>query len=122
MTLNATIVIQIFNFLVSWCIVRSLFIKPVLKARDELSATARLLSVERDAVEEALSGLRDQEYRSWHLWMLHAKKIMKGRYQPTLVREPISARVVAPEIFPDEVETLVEQLTKVVTQRVQDLS
>ncbi len=101
---------------------RYFFVHPVLKVRDELFATTRLLSAERNSLGESLAVLRDQEYRAWHLWMLHAKKIMKERYKPTLVREPVSIHAEAPELFPGEVETLVEQLTKVVTQRVQDLS
>lgn len=122
MTLNATFVVQVLNFLGAWFLVRYLFIQPALRLRDRVSATISALTAERDAVQAAVLVMRDQEYRDWHRWMLNVQRIMKERYQPVAQREPISVRVTTPEVPPQEIEKLTEQLTTLVTKHVQEVS
>ncbi len=122
MTLNMTFVVQILNFLLAWCMVRYLFVHPAIKIRDMIKGSLHKLSSEGDTLQNAIQNTRDQEYRSWHMWYLHAQKIMKDRYQPMSSREPVSVRVVTPEVPSHEIEKLAKQLTLLVVKRVQGLS
>lgn len=121
MTLNATLVVQIGNFLLAWAIVRYLFLRPTLKVRDEIRAEFDVLSAERDALMHGVALVKDQEYSAWNLWHLHAHKVMKDRYQPQFYHEPINVRVPTPEIPPHEIEKMTEQLTRLVHKRLQEL-
>lgn len=121
MTLNMTFVVQLLNFLVTWCIIRYFFVHPAIKLRDRIKGSLHTLLAESDTLQNAIENTREQEYRSWHVWYLHAQKIMKDRYQPIQSREPVSVRVVAPEVPSYEIEKLVKQLTLLVVKRVQGL-
>lgn len=121
MTLNATIIVQIFNFFITWAVVRYLFIHPAIKIRDVVYGRLKTLATERDQLREAVALVRQEEYRAWHLWYLHAHKSIKGRYQQPVHREPVSVRVAIPEVPAHEIEKMANQLTVLVTRRIQEV-
>jgi len=121
MTLNATLVVQMGNFFITWCIIRYLFMNPALKIRAAAQGELNILSTERDGLLNAIQRVKDQEYSTWHLWQLQAHKSMKDRYQPQLHHEPISVRVPTPEIPPHEIEKITDQLTQLVHKQIQEL-
>ncbi len=121
MTLNATVLVQILNFFITWAVVRYLFVHPAIKTRDAVYGTLKDLTAERDQLREAITVVREEEYRAWHLWYLQVHKSINGRYQRSAIREPVSIRVSTPEVPAHEIEKVAHQLTALVTRRIQEM-
>ena len=121
MTLNATLLVQIVNFLIAWGIIRYIFIGPALKLRDALACAYATLTTERDDLQMMIEQVRDQEYSAWRLWTLQTQKIMRERYRPQLQHEPLTFRVPTPEVPTDELERVAIELTELVHKRIQEL-
>ena len=121
MVLNATLVVQMGNFFIAWGIVRYLFMRPALQRRDAARDELSMLAAERDGLRAAIRSVQEQEYSAWHLWHLQARKIMKERYQPHLYYESIATRIPTPEIPASEREKAIDQLTRLLYKRLQEL-
>jgi hypothetical protein len=122
MTLNATLIVQILNFMITWCVVRYLFMRPAIKIRDSVYGGLRALSAERDQLQGAMSALREQEYRAWHVWYLQAQNSISKRYEHHTHRMPVPVRVSMPDVPVSEVERVTERLTALVVVRLEETS
>lgn len=122
MTINATLIVQMINFCITWMIIKYLFVHPVVRIRAGIRHSIAVVEQERNALLEALARSTDTRYKLWHSWYLQSRNLIKERSiaipQPSL----IVTRCTAPELPAREIEALIDRLTTLVVSQVEEKS
>lgn len=122
MTINATLIVQMINFCITWVIIKYLFVHPVVRIRAGIRHSVAVIEQERNALLDALSRSTDARYKLWHGWYLQSRNLIKER-SVTLPQPSLRAiRCAAPELPVHEIEALIDRLTARVLSHVEEKS
>lgn len=122
MTVNATLILQMFNFCVTWVIIKYLFVHPVIRMRAGIIQAFTAVEAEREALLTALARAKEERYRLWHSWYLKSRAAIKNQPIASVHIPFIPSKMRAPEIPVQEVETLIDRLTETVVSRIERAS